>query len=437
MPTDSICRPSVRLGHRVLASRGLAAAAALAAVLLAAACAAPAPGGSGERAAAAAPQPREALPLDEAVAVLAEQAFGDLQRRSGSVRRALVIDPLIDRATGQETGATRSIAASLETLVRERYPALEVRPFTVAELDAQPLILLGAITTVAAPASFANAPGSSGTHRLWAVLGDLRTGLVLSHPNVWVRGDTVDATPVRFFRDSPAWTADPMTAAYLRTCARNPGEPMDPVYLRGLRAQAAVAEAIDAYEAGRYAAALDLYRTAAGAPGGQQQRVLNGLYLTNWALGRRDAAEEAFARLVDFGLAQDRLAVKLLFRAGTTEFVRDPGVSAPYPMWLRQIADRTDRRTACLRVAGHASATGEPAANDRLSLARAERVRTRLVSERPALRTRSRAEGRGARETIVGTGTDDMRDALDRRVEFAPLPCGGLTVGATAQSAGG
>jgi outer membrane protein OmpA-like peptidoglycan-associated protein len=433
MPTACTCRPSARLGRRGPALGRLAAAALTA--LLAAACAA-AP--TTERAAVAPPQPREALPLDEAVAVLAEQAFGEFQRGAGGVRRALVIDPLIDRATGQETDATRSVAARLETLVRERYPALEVRPFAVAELDAQPLILLGAITSVAAPASFTNAPGSSGTYRLWAVLGDLRTGLVLSHPNVWVRGESVDATPVRFFRDSPAWTADPMTAAYIRTCARNPGEPMDPVYLRGLRAQAAAAEATEAYEAGRYAAALDLFRAAAEAPGGQQQRVLNGLYLTTWALGRRDAAEEAFAQLVDFGLAQDRLAVKLLFRAGTTEFVRDPGVSAPYPMWLRQIADRTDRRAACLRVAGHSSATGAPAANDRLSLARAERVRVRLVAERPTLRPRSRAEGRGSREVIVGTGTDDMRDALDRRVEFAPLPCGGLTAGAGAgQPAGG
>jgi len=44
-------------------------------------------------------------------------------------------------------------------------------------------------------------------------------------------------------------------------------------------------------------------------------RVYNGLYLANWELGRRDAAAEAFDRLVDFGLRQQQLAVKFLFRA--------------------------------------------------------------------------------------------------------------------------
>jgi OmpA family protein len=448
MPTDRTCTPSAPPGPEARASAPLGAgaratgasavrtlAAALLALLAAAACTAPSP----EQAAASAPPPtapRDALSLEAAAARLAELAFGGLDLAPGE-RRALVIDPLIDRATGQETNATRSIAAEIETVVRARHPAVEVRPFTVAALDEKPLILLGAITPVTAPGSLTNAGGTSGTYRLWAALGDLRTGRILAKPMVWIRAETVDPTPVRFFRDSPVWTPDPATAAYLRTCAGAPGAEMDPAYLRALRAQAAVAEAITAYEDGRHAAALDLYRIAVEAPGGEQQRVLNGLYLTSWALGRREAAEEAFARLVDFGLAQDRLAVKLLFRVGTTEFVRDPGVSAPYPMWLRQIADRADRRAACLRVAGHASATGAAAANDRLSLARAERVRSRLVSERPALRERSRAEGRGSREPIVGTGTDDMRDALDRRVEFAPLPCAGLTAGGAAPSAGG
>jgi outer membrane protein OmpA-like peptidoglycan-associated protein len=169
---------------------------------------------------------------------------------------------------------------------------------------------------------------------------------------------------------------------------------------------------------------------------GEQQRVLNGLYLANWSLGRRQEAEQAFARLVEFGLAQDRLALKLLFRPGSTEFVRDASVSGAYPMWLRQIADRAEqRRAACLRVTGHTSTTGTAEANDRLSLARAERVRAQLVSLQPPLAPRSRAEGRGAREPIIGTGTDDLRDALDRRVEFGPLACDAVA-GAAAPATG-
>jgi hypothetical protein len=29
----------------------------------------------------------------------------------------------------------------------------------------------------------------------------------------------------------------------------------------------------------------------------------------------------------------------------------------------------------------------------------------------------------GSRETIIGTGTDDAKDALDRRVTFKPVRC--------------
>ena len=29
----------------------------------------------------------------------------------------------------------------------------------------------------------------------------------------------------------------------------------------------------------------------------------------------------------------------------------------------------------------------------------------------------------GFRENVIGTGTDDLRDALDRRVEFKVRPC--------------
>jgi OmpA family protein len=85
---------------------------------------------------------------------------------------------------------------------------------------------------------------------------------------------------------------------------------------------------------------------------------------------------------------------------------------------------RADDRAACLAVQGHASITGLAALNERLSLARAQRVRAQLVAERPPLRDRVSTEGFGSRQPIVGSGTDDAADALDRRVEFKLLPAG-------------
>jgi tetratricopeptide (TPR) repeat protein len=97
-------------------------------------------------------------------------------------------------------------------------------------------------------------------------------------------------------------------------------DPIDPAYLQGVQTAALVRAAIDAYEVGRYEEALDLYTQASDTVAGDQLRVHNGLYLVNWQLGRRDQAAEAFSRLVDYGLSNDRLAIRFLFKPGTATF---------------------------------------------------------------------------------------------------------------------
>ena len=109
-----------------------------------------------------------------------------------------------------------------------------------------------------------------------------------------------------------------------------------------------MADGIKAYEGGFYQDALTHYTEAQRLPSGDQLRVLNGLYLTNLALGRGRAAEEAFGRLVDAGLRRGTLAIKLVFRPASTRFWPDPAVSGQYPVWLRQIA----RRSAALSPSG-------------------------------------------------------------------------------------
>jgi hypothetical protein len=48
------------------------------------------------------------------------------------------------------------------------------------------------------------------------------------------------------------------------------------------------------------------------------------------------------------------------------------------------------------------------------------------------LRERTQAAGVGAREPLIGTGVDNVSDALDRRVELTPLSCGELPAAAEA-----
>jgi outer membrane protein OmpA-like peptidoglycan-associated protein len=158
-------------------------------------------------------------------------------------------------------------------------------------------------------------------------------------------------------------------------------------------------------------------------PAGEQIRVVNGVYLSAAKLGRTAEAEQAFARVVALGIAYNELGVKFLFNPGSTEFWSDPKVSSAYPMWLRQIARESTSAKVCMNIVGHTSHTGSEPANDALSLQRANFIRQRLVAEASTLGAKTKTSGMGFRQNIVGSGTDNAVDALDRRVEFKIVPC--------------
>ena len=236
----------------------------------------------------------------------------------------------------------------------------------------------------------------------------------------------IDTTPTAFFADSPAFTKDAATDAYIKTCqASRLGEAVDQAYADGLQLSALVNDAIQAYNAKQYLDALDHYERALRTPGGEQLRVLNGLYLTNWKLDRREAAREAFERIVGYGVKADRLAVKFLFEPNAAQFTTDRETRVEYAMWVQEIAKGTVKTDKCLDVVGHTSATGSAEVNDRLSLQRADYVKGRLQGAlvRVQANRRFAAKGVGSRELVVGTGKDDASDFLDRRVEFKTAAC--------------
>ena len=128
--------------------------------------------------------------------------------------------------------------------------------------------------------------------------------------------------------------------------------------------------------------------------------------------------------IVALGLATNSLSVKFLFRPGSLDFLNDPKISGPYAMWLRIVAREVAASKSCLTIVGHTSKTGTEPFNDRLSLQRAVAIQRRIEALAPETATRLQAQGMGFRENLVGSGTDDLRDALDRRVEFKVRSCG-------------
>lgn len=383
------------------------------------------PAAPGAQPSAAAPAPPPLQPYDKAVLSAATALFTNAKLpppgTPPQARYTVVIDPLIDGMTGAQSVATQSMGMRLTKMMQAQYPQFDVQDFSAANVAKNPLVLIGTITGVNAERKTA---GSREAYRICLALADLRTGKLVGKGLAFALPEGVDPTPLAFFRDAPAWSEDPATEGYIKTCqGTKAGDPINPLYVDRIVAASLVAEAIDAYDAGRYQEALDLYNGALSTPSGKQLRVLNGIYLANWKLGRQQQAEGAFGKIVDYGLDHQRLAVKFLFRPGSTAFVQDPRLSGPYPVWLKTIARQTAGGRKCLEVTGHTSPTGPEPLNERLSLLRAEYVKSRLEGTSPALAKRMIANGVGSQQTMVGTGRDDASDALDRRVEFKVIGC--------------
>lgn len=125
-----------------------------------------------------------------------------------------------------------------------------------------------------------------------------------------------------------------------------------------------------------------LVRTSRAAHGesGDQMRVLNGIYLTTLKLRQAADAEEAFGRVVAYGIAHNRLGVKFLFNPGSTDFWSDPGSRAPPAYGCDRSPGKVAARV-CMDVVGHSSKTGAEEVNDSLSLRRAQHIRQRLAAE--------------------------------------------------------
>ena len=167
----------------------------------------------------------------------------------------------------------------------------------------------------------------------------------------------------------------------------------------------------------------DSYKEAEPIADPGDLRVLNGLYITHWQLGQKDAARDAFGKIVASGLELKRLPVKLLFQPGRTSFNTIGDLPQQYQLWIASLAQQAGRSDSCVRIVGHTSRTGNARANETLSRQRAEVVQKMLEKDNRSLAARLSASGVGSKEALVGIGTDDQRDALDRRVEFRVVDC--------------
>lgn len=382
--------------------------------------------GSGGGSAATAPRTEFIAPapvkFENAVARAGRQLFREAQAQLGTEGRLLVIDPLIDANTGGQTISTQQMGNELEALAKTDFRSYAVTPLTRNTLATKPLLLIGTLTPVNVERSVDKQPDA---FRVWLTLIDLRSGKVIAKALDRSTIESVNPEPLPFYRDIPTWTKDKTILGYINSCQVNTkiGDPADRDYLARLPAAAVLNEAILAYNDGKVPAAQKLYKEAEPIADPGDLRVLNGLYITSWQLGQKDQARDAFGKLVASGLEQKRLPMKLLFLPGGTRFNTVGDLPQQYQIWLASLAQQAGRTDSCVRVVGHTSRTGNAGANERLSRQRAEAVQKLLEQNNRALGARLSAAGAGSREALIGLGTDDQRDALDRRVEFRVVDC--------------
>jgi tetratricopeptide (TPR) repeat protein len=376
----------------------------------------------------AAPQATSAsreMPFEQAVAAATDGLVSQTQMlpaflakvESKIAKRGVVVDPFLDSSTGQQTNATKLFEKRVTDRLGNNFENFDLLPFQSANLGKAQYLLTGTMTR-------AQADHAKNTFKLNLALTELRTGKVVAQASAQAQGAGLDNNPLPYYRDSPVLVKDQVLEGYIRTTATAPGQKADAFYTDRIAAATLINEATNLYNSERYQEALGQYRSALATPAGEQLRVLNGIYLANVKLGRSAEAETAFGKVVAMGIAYNELGVKFLFNPGSTEFWSDQRISGAYGMWLRQIAKESVAAKVCMDIIGHTSRTGSEQSNDSLSLQRAAYVKQRLTGEASSLGPRTKATGMGFRQNIVGSGSDNAVDALDRRVEFKIVACG-------------
>jgi hypothetical protein len=331
-------------------------------------------------------------------------------------KRVVVIDPMMDEKSVQQNALTKRVETTVLDYLNSTYDQFEVRSFRAEGLTEAQYLLTGTTANVAPE-------GSTPSWRINLAMTDIKTGRVVAQASVRAQDEGDDTTPTPFYRDSPVIMKDAVVSGYVRTSATAPGQLADKTYLDHLTGTAQVEQATQLYNKERYEEALHDYKMALANTAGEQMRAHGGVYLSSAKLGIKPDAEAAFLKLVTMGIAAETLSVKFLFKPGGTDFWPDPQNNGPYPLWLRQIAVGVASAKICMEVIGHTSRTGTAEFNNKLSLQRASYIKQRLEAEAFELTDRLKALGKGFSENIIGTGTDDASDALDRRVEFKIARC--------------
>ncbi len=248
------------------------------------------------------------------------------------------------------------------------------------------------------------------------------TGQVVAKSDVWISNYDLD---FRMVIESPMIVQDSHSIAE-QVVKLNIDAQVPKNYNNFLKVGALITQAETAYENKDYQTALALYTQFSKLQSFEKHKMMNayiGLYQTNIHLGNWDAAEKAFAKMVALNFEEyNSLGIKFIFLVNKVTF--DSKLKAQYAIWLRQIGQYLeDNNNLCLHIVGHSSRSGGLDYNCNLSLNRAKAIQQKLQPYYKLVKANSKTDAKAWSQNIVGSGTDDAQDAIDRRVEFKVVSC--------------
>jgi outer membrane protein OmpA-like peptidoglycan-associated protein len=354
------------------------------------------------------------MQLEVAIPLLTTQLFSQVKESQsvfdGFGNQQVVLDPFIDINSGEVVEVSRDIETLITNEAKNKFEQFTITRLTPEALTQANYLMTGVIR-------YDDYGAGQKFYRVLSSIVDLKTGAVVAHSKAWIADRKLAYKPR---------ISNPIPSAKDQDCKdvaqSEVGTNVSQQKCYAAReTQATLVAAEAAYEAGNYSEALDLFKKVTASSDGQLMRAYSGLYQTYKNLGDQAGAKEAFDKLVELGVNNQELNARFLFLVDKTEFNQE--LKSEYALWLQSMADYFSNTNLCFNIIGHSSKSGSPDYNKKLSLRRAEKVQQELATYVPALQKKIQIYGEGFDKNLVGSGTDDDQDAIDRRVEFKIVDC--------------
>ncbi len=363
--------------------------------------------------------------FDIAAKNLANNLFREVQIKSlitsGKVKK-FVMDDFTDEDTGEVVAAGEAIETIIFAEARKNF-----RNFSLSKMNTRNILYADYLINGIIALERVDRSNSTKYYHVFASVTDLKTGKVIANAASWISDRDLDYTPLREYQEAPMYMVDKRYKSKVKTARSISGVLADDEYYNSLETNALLAESSIAYGKRNYHRVISMLNKVSTRDDGQVMKTYAGLYQAHFKVGNIKKAEKAFGKLVAISVQNESLSVKLLFRVNSTDFILDNKLRSRYRIWLRQISKFFNSDVSCAEIIGHSSHTGTTEYNNRLSKARADAVQRIMLSYYRSLKQRTRTYGVGYSQNIKGLGTDDGRDAIDRRVEFRIVNCSELT----------